>query len=631
MFKKPFIAVAFAIAALSAFGDATIPNNADLTIEIRDLTDPDYLLPTQVMVISEKDIIQGGFTSVTEILESYSNFRATTDSTGARRSTAIDLRGFGETAARNVMILLDGVPLNNPTLEAPNLGLLPITSIRQIELIPSGAGVLYGNGAVGGVIRIVTKNDAQELRPIFSATVGSWGYANTSATSTLILDQSTLTGEATRQSSDGYRHFNDSDLSHGKLTFKMNRDFDFAFSHSRSLDQRRAAGASLPSVIEVNRKDSSINDRSSVNFREAITVLSFGQQVRTTKARIHMSHRQSNQHGSYENPTYGDIAQNLDVLSLKTELSSGGDSSNDKWLTGLELGNGRYSSLYISPHRKQTQAAVYGQRSATLNDKTEINMGARYQWVKDTMATNYDAENSLTAVDVSVSKLLGKVSVNARIEQNFRYATLDEQSTSGNALTPQIGQGFEVSAEYLGGSISWWTLQNKDEILFDANDTSQTGFGSNINVEETSRTGVTANFKARVSDASTLQTQVSYVDTLIKAGSFAGSMIPGVSPWQANLTLKTNWNDRFQSQMSHRWYSSAYAITDYENDLGRHNSYTTTSLSTTYQQNNWLLSFGINNLFDVDRDAYVYDSYGTLKRSPAEPRSFMLTYRYFPE
>lgn len=631
MFKRPLAAVALASASLLAFATDPSATEADLIIEIRDLTEPNYTLPASTLVISGAELMQRGFSNIVEVLETYSSFRASTDSTGAQRSTAIDLRGFGETAARNVMILVDDIPLNNPTLEAPNLGLIPLSTIRKIELIPTGSGVLFGNGAVGGVIRITTKHEPQELRPIYSVSAGSYGFFETSALGMLPLDKASLTGEITTQSSDGYRHHNDSALSSGKLAYRFSGPHDFSISHSRSLDQRNSAGASLPSVIAIDRRDSSIDDRSHIDYRQAITSVMFGRPVGNSRARIQLSHRQSDQRGAYENPTYGAIAQNLDVYTLKSELTSAQTIPDNTWLTGLDLGTGRYSSLFVNPKRTQTHAGLYGQRSMQFEQSLNVTIGGRYQWLKDSMGNGFDAEHALSAVDLALTKTLDQFTISGRVEQNFRYATLDEQSRSGEPLEPQAGQGLELRVAHRRGELSWWRLDTKHEILFDANDRSQSAFGSNINVDQTSRTGVSGTLTLPLNQTSVMQLDLTYVDATIEAGSFKGSAIPGVSPLQAGLRYQTQWNDRLKTQLSHRWYSSAYAVTDYENDLGRHNSYTATNLDTTYQEANWLFSLQIKNLFDVDRDAYVYDSYGTLKRTPAEPQSLMLTFRYFPE
>jgi iron complex outermembrane recepter protein len=631
MFKIPLTTMAFAIASAWAFANDLSTENADLIIEISDLTTPNYNLPASTRVISEANIIQGGFSSIVEVLESYSSFRASTDSTGAKRSTAIDFRGFGETAAQNIRVLVDEVPLNNPTLEAANLGLIPLASIRKIEIIPSGAGVLFGNGAVGGVIRITTKNDPQELRSIYSATMGSWGLIDASTLHTLPLQNSSLTGEITKQSSDGYRHFNDSNLSYGKLTYRVRSEYDFSISHARSLDQRNAAGASLPSIISMDRRDSDIDDRSSIDYRQAITTVAYGTAQRDLNSRVQLSHRQSDQIGIYANPSYGAIAQNLDVVNLKAELSSKPSVTKNTWLTGVELGGGGYNSLYNSDRRSQSHAALYGQRSLPLDETLDLSLGARYQWLKDSMGNNFNAENALSAFDLSLRKTVNTFTVTARIDQNFRYATLDEQSKSGAALEPQKGQGLDLTLEHPRGGISLWLLNNKNEILFDPTDRSQTTFGSNINVDKTTRSGALVKLNIAVSDSTILQAQAAYVDALIEGGNFKGSAMPGVSPWQAGLVFRTQWSDRLYSQISHRWNSSTHAVTDYDNTLGRHNSFTTTSLGTTYQADSWLLSMGIRNLFDVDRDAYVYDDYGTLKRTPAEPLAITLTFRYVPE
>ena len=628
MFKR-----ALPVMALIVFSGTAVANNADITVEIEDLTEPSYRVPINAVTITAAEISSGGYTSITEVLERNSNFRASTDSTGAKRSTAVDLRGFGETAGRNVMVILDGVILNNPTLEAPNLALIPVAQVSEIELIPSGGGVLFGNGAVGGLIRITTKRNQQGYRPLYELSAGSFGYGHIATQNQLVVGDATISGEIFRQSSDGYRNFNDSDLSLGKIEYRLDRNFDFAISHTRSLDQRKAAGASVESVLLADRKASNINDRSSINYRQSITDLSFGFQSHNIVYRSHLAHRQSDQVGAYENPSYGLIEQRLDVISYKLERSKNITEGNPKefhHLTGIEITNGKYSSLYISPHRKQASSAIYGQIGNSFL-KNKVTVGGRIQWVKDKMHNGFRAEDSLTAVDIMVSRFFGDSEAYVRADQSFRFATLDEQSTTGTPLKPQTGNGIEIGVLGPRLSANAYVIQNSNEILFDANDSSQTSFGSNINVDQTERIGGEIALSIQPTNQTEVKTRFSFIDTEIQSGNFLGSSVPGVSDFQINLSSRTKWTPRFESAISHRWYSSTYAISDYENDAGRHNSYGTTSLVLNYRQPSWSLSLGFDNLFDVEHDAYVYDSYGTLKRSPAHPMSMNLTVRYLPE
>ena len=72
----------------------------------------------------------------------------------------MDIRGFGEASKSNSLILVNGIRLNDIDMSNVNLSYIPIDSIERIEIIRGGsAGTLYGSGAIGGAVNIVTKND----------------------------------------------------------------------------------------------------------------------------------------------------------------------------------------------------------------------------------------------------------------------------------------------------------------------------------------------------------------------------------------------------------------------------------------------------------------------------------------
>jgi outer membrane cobalamin receptor len=87
--------------------------------------------------------------------------------------STISIRGLG---SENVLVLLDGIPLN-PTGGTVDLSDIPLGSLERIEVIRGGEGALTGAGAVGGVVRLTGKAPGEEEGPSYTGrlSVGSFG------------------------------------------------------------------------------------------------------------------------------------------------------------------------------------------------------------------------------------------------------------------------------------------------------------------------------------------------------------------------------------------------------------------------------------------------------------------------
>jgi hypothetical protein len=110
------------------------------------------LLPQGVVVISADDIQAAGMTTANEAIRWLGGVVGRIDTTGSRDQT-LDLRGFGETAGSNLVILVDGVRQNEGDMTGTALGWIPVTSIERIEIVRGSSSVLYGEGATAGAGR----------------------------------------------------------------------------------------------------------------------------------------------------------------------------------------------------------------------------------------------------------------------------------------------------------------------------------------------------------------------------------------------------------------------------------------------------------------------------------------------
>jgi len=76
-----------------------------------------------------------------------------------------------------VLVLLDGRPISGGGIGVIDLASLPTAGVERIEVVEGSGATLYGNGAGGGIINIITSRNAAGYRtPIASIAGGSYGY-----------------------------------------------------------------------------------------------------------------------------------------------------------------------------------------------------------------------------------------------------------------------------------------------------------------------------------------------------------------------------------------------------------------------------------------------------------------------
>ena len=67
------------------------------------------------------------------------------------------IRMRGSTSAQ-VLVLMDGRPINNPRDGSVDLSNIPLDNISRVEVMHGPGSSLYGSSAMGGVVNIITKN-----------------------------------------------------------------------------------------------------------------------------------------------------------------------------------------------------------------------------------------------------------------------------------------------------------------------------------------------------------------------------------------------------------------------------------------------------------------------------------------
>ena len=158
-------------------------------------------VPNTVTVIGPADIEASSARNVGELLKGSLGIEINSyGPLGAAQSVGI--RG---SSASQVLVMVDGRPINSITFGSADLSEVPIEQVERIEVVEGPSSHLYGANAVGGVINIITKKAPDQ--PSFKAGL-SYGSFNTQ---TYQVEQGQTIGRfgyflsGTHKSSDGFR------------------------------------------------------------------------------------------------------------------------------------------------------------------------------------------------------------------------------------------------------------------------------------------------------------------------------------------------------------------------------------------------------------------------------------------
>ncbi|MCA1640377.1 MAG: TonB-dependent receptor, partial [Acidobacteria bacterium] len=106
----------------------------------------------------------------------FSLFRRAGSRTANPTAQGVSLRGVGASGASRALVLVDNVPLNDPFGGWIYWGRVPRESVAQVEILRGASSDLYGGGAIGGTVSIVTKKPQTKL---FIGLEASYGNQNT--------------------------------------------------------------------------------------------------------------------------------------------------------------------------------------------------------------------------------------------------------------------------------------------------------------------------------------------------------------------------------------------------------------------------------------------------------------------
>jgi len=130
----------------------------------------------------------------------------------------IHIRGM---SANATAIFVNGLNINSPSLGSADVAKIPLNNIDRIEVIKGSGSVLYGSGAMGGTVNIITKKPERDRIDLKAKA----GYGNNDTYELSLENGMFLLGDfgyyltGTRRETDGFR--DNGDLEHNDVSLKL--------------------------------------------------------------------------------------------------------------------------------------------------------------------------------------------------------------------------------------------------------------------------------------------------------------------------------------------------------------------------------------------------------------------------
>ncbi|OHE61311.1 MAG: hypothetical protein A2Z47_14800 [Thermodesulfovibrio sp. RBG_19FT_COMBO_42_12] len=594
-------------------------------------------VPANITVITEEDINNSSAQNIPELLRTEIGILVN-DITGNRRNYTVDLRGFGETAPLNTLVLVDGRRINQPDLSGVDWTEIPLERVKKIEIIRGGRGsILYGDNATGGVINIITK-EGDALNAGGELSAGSYGTFKSSAYLNGSLKGLTVSLTGNYLISDGYRDNSNTEAKDVGLnaSYAIKDFIKLHFSTGYHKDDTGLPGALKESdfAAGASRTDSQYpDDYIDVEdyYFKFVPEVSF---LDDNIFKIDTSFRKR-EFISFSSGDFGNFLGNSEIKTViispqillnntigvtKNILTLGVDyveADNDVVNESLFFG---VSSVGIFDLQKKNYG-YYLHDEINITDRLYLSGGYRYDRAEFTFNPSTPDEinmhNNLYTAGINYT-FYKKSYIYFSYSRSFRYPLLDElysffTNTVNTDLDPQSTDDCEIGIRHyftdeVYAHLNLFRIDTDKEIFFNP----ITYVNENLD-GKTRRDAVEISFFAKPAEWLTLKAGYTYLDAEIKEGTFKGNEVPNVPKHKAAVDVVTSLGRGLTIALNGVYVGERPFISDFCNDFSDQESYVILNSKIQYQWKSLKAFLNINNLTNNE-----YSEFGVLGGVPIE-------------
>ncbi|NQD38575.1 TonB-dependent receptor [Permianibacter sp. IMCC34836] len=574
------------------------------------------VLPAAIQIIYRDQIARSGADSLVQVLATLGGLQITDMIGNGGRGASVSMRGFGENGVNNVLLLVDGRKLNNPSLAGPDLASISLQNVVRIEILHGSAGSLYGDQASAGVINIITGHP-DEQQVTLEAGRGSDDAEIYRASVQQALGNGfsyRLAGE--KKLADNYRDNNEQNYHNIFANVGLQTGLTtLALDLQQTRDNLRLPG----SLSRDQRDDDRGQSSSPTDYGDRRTdAARLGVEVALNehwRLLADLSQRDDDTRGAlYASP----FRYQTTVAALQPRLSGSVATEHGELLltTGFDQENAdaEYDYGYGVTAFDQQTRDLYGQLTVPLAADWLVTAGGRHSQLIADHNLARDVDDTLTVVQLGISQqLTASHRWFLRRDEGFRWPTADENgfvAPTVSQLKPQQSVSLELGLDSQFDALTLtavaYRLNLSDEIFYDplADGPFGPGTGANINLDDSTRQGFNVRGNVALASVWALHFNYSYVDARVDSGHFADQRVPLVAQQQAGGGLSWSASDSLTLYVDGQYTGERYRAGDNDNRDNRLGGYTVFNASARLQLARLHVLARVNNLGDKQYDSF---------------------------
>jgi Fe(3+) dicitrate transport protein len=611
-------------------------------------TPPDF--PGTVNVVPKEEIERLHPSHVGEVLQRVPG-AVYVDEDGRGLKPDIGFRGLNPTRSRQVLILVDGIPVQ-PSLYGDPAAYynVPVQRLERVEVIKGGGALLYGANTVGGVVNYITRRVPE--KPLEFALRESFGSFDTFTSDASVggtVGNQGYLATFLRKQGDGFRDNLDFTVNDGSLRLEgdLGDRSGFAFTFNYHDEDEGTAGGLTPLQFRQNvRQNSTPNDRfEAVRLSGDLTYTRALGSHGSLKATVFGNFFERNWFIAGLSTTQNDqFRRKFDVFGVEPQyvlryalpvlehntLTAGFriylDRETDRQVRGASP-TARTGTTIENNELGTVAYAVYVQNEFGVTERLKVTPGLRLEFIR-LRRDDFVRATSSKSVSNELIPALGasyRVAENtfvfANVQRSFKppefREAIDPRTGTDRDLGAQRGTNYEVGArakpvEWFSAETSLFLLDFDNQIISEAGRLVNAQDARHQGIEGAVSLGLTGLLEGPlrlalpewIGDLS-LYYSLALLDTEFRRGPFTGNRLPFAPTHQHYWSVRHVHPIGLSTSLDGRQVGEQFpdgANTRAENaagTLGVIPRYTVWDLNLDYRWKPWGSAFfGVKNLFD---------------------------------